>query len=152
MDTDFSRSWIIMRIQVALLVCAAVPLLGSCAPSAPHAGQPTLQGQSMANMLADVVAVRTFVYGGGSQADADKAATDLVSWSHRMTELFPPAEATKDYVDMGPERLSVAPAAMIRASEALQAAVRTGNRTAIGTQLAVTEHDGCGACHRSGSR
>jgi cytochrome c556 len=141
-----------MKTRVAILACTIVPFLGSCAPTAPHAGQPTLQGQSMEDMLADVVAVRTFVYGGSNQVEADKAATDLVSWSHRMSELFPPGEAIHDYVDMGPEKLSVAPGAMIRASEALKATVRTGNRTAIGSQLAQTEHDGCGACHLSGSR
>ncbi len=102
-----------MRIRVALLAFAALPLVSSCGGNpAPHAGQPTVQGQSMAAMLSDVVAVRTFVYGSGSQADAEKAATDLVAWSQRMLELFPPGQASTEYVDMSPDRLKVAPAAM----------------------------------------
>ncbi len=142
-----------MRIRVALLAFAALPLVSSCGGNpAPHAGQPTVQGQSMAAMLSDVVTVRTFVYGSGSQADAEKAATDLVAWSQRMLELFPPGQASTEYVDMSPDRLKVAPAAMTRASELLLTAVHTGNRATIGSQLAQTEHDGCGACHLSGSR
>src|SRR5689334_19607584 len=143
----------IMRIQAALLVCTALPLLGSCAGmnTPPHAGQPTVQGQSMQQMLADVTVIRSYVYGGSSQNEAEQAATDLVSWSQRMAELFPPGQASKDYVDMSPQRAGNAPAAMQRASEQLLSVVRTGNRAAIGTQLAQTERDGCGACHLSES-
>src|SRR5690349_12377453 len=116
---DFSRSRIIMRTTAALLVCTALPLLGSCGGTPPHAGQPTIQGQSMQRMLADVVAIRSYVYGGSSQAEAQQAATDLVSWSQRMADLFPPGQASKDYVDMSPERARNAPAVMQRASEQL---------------------------------
>ena len=140
-----------MRIRAALLVCAALPFLGSCDGKPPHAGQPTVQGQSMQRMLSDVVSIRSYVY-GSSQAEALEAATDLVSWSQRMAELFPPGQAWKDYVDMSPERAGNAPAAMQRASEQLLSVVRTGDRAAIGAQLARTEHDGCGACHLSGSQ
>jgi hypothetical protein len=151
---DFSRSRIVMRIQAALLVCTALPLLGSCAGMnrPPNAGQPSVQGQSMQRMLADVATVRSYVYGGSSQADAVEAATELVSWSQRMADLFPPSEAWKDYVDMSPERAGNAPTAMRRASERLLSVVRTGDRATTGTQLAQTEHDGCGACHLSKAR
>jgi cytochrome c556 len=141
-----------MRIRAALVVCTVLPLLGSCGGTPPHAGQPTVQGQSMQRMLADVVAIRSYVYGGSGQADAYQAATDLVSWSQRMAELFPPGQASQDYVDMSPQRAGNAPAAMQRASERLLSVVRTGNRAAVGTQLAQTEHDGCGACHLSEAR
>ena len=140
-----------MTTRIAFLICVVLPLLGSCAPTAPHAGQPTDQGQSMEKMLSDVLAIRTFVYGSGNQSDAEKSATDLVSWSHRIAELFPPGQASTDYVDMRPDRVATASAAMIRNAELLLAAVQTGDRPAIGTQLSRTEHDGCGACHLSGS-
>lgn len=136
-----------MTTRIALLVCAAVPLLGSCAPTAPHAGQPTVQGQSMAAMLSDVLAIRTFVYGSGDKADAEKSATDLLSWSQRIPDLFPPGQASTDYVDMRPERVVTASAAMKQTAGTLLAAVQTGDRAAIGTQLAKTEREGCGACH-----
>jgi hypothetical protein len=103
-------------------------------------------------MLADIDQIRAFVYGGGTQADADKAAASLVSWSQRMAELFPPGQASTDYVDMSAERVRGAPEAMKRTADALLAAVRTGNRSQIGDRLAQTEHDGCGFCHLSGTR
>ena len=140
-----------MTTRIDLLVCFVLPLIGSCAPTAPHAGQPTVQGQSMEHMLSDVLAIRTFVYGSGNQSDAEKSAADLVSWSQRITELFPPGQASTDYVDMRPERVANASAAMTRNAQLLLTAVQSGDRQAIGTQLSRTEHDGCGACHLSGS-
>ncbi len=61
--------------------------------------------------------------------------------------MFPPGEATAEYVDMSPERLRGAPAAMRETSEMLLAAVQNGNRADIGSQLANTEKNGCGFCH-----
>jgi hypothetical protein len=103
----------------------------------------------MQYMLADVQQIRSFVYGSGTQREADDAATDLVSWSKRMAELFPPGQASTDYVDMSPERVRGAPAAMTRSAEQLLTMVRTGRRPAIGDQLAQTEREGCGHCHLS---
>jgi hypothetical protein len=106
----------------------------------------------MQHMLGDVDQIREFVYGGGSQPAAQQAADDLVSWSARISELFPPGQASADYVDMSPERVRGAPAAMTQAADSLRAAVRTGNRAVIGDQLARTERGGCGFCHLSGTR
>jgi hypothetical protein len=144
-----------VKIPTALLVYATLACLGGCAGTgaSPHAGEPTIQGQSMQLMLADVEQIRSFVYGGSvTQADADKAAVDLLSWSRRMGELFPPGQASTDYVDMDPARVRGAPEAMTRTAEQLAAAVRTGKRPAIGDQLARAERDGCGFCHLSGYR
>ncbi len=145
----------VVKISTALLVCATLSCLAGCAGTgaSPHAGEPTPQGQSMQLMLADVDQIRSFLYGGNAtQADAEKAATDLLSWSHRMAELFPAGQASTDYVDMDPARVSGAPEAMTRTAEQLLAAVRTGQRPAIGDRLAQTERIGCGFCHLSGSR
>jgi hypothetical protein len=101
-------------------------------------------------LLADVNQVRAFVYGSGDLNAASTAATDLLSWSGRMAELFPPGESSADYVDMSPDRVGYAPVVMTRAAESLLLAVRTGNRAAIGAKLTETERDGCGACHLSG--
>jgi Cytochrome C' len=106
----------------------------------------------MALMLADVDQIRGYVYGSATQADADKAAVDLVSWSQRMAELFPPGQASTDYVDMSPARVQGAPVAMQQSAQSLLSAVRTGKRAAVGDQLAQTERNGCGFCHLSGTR
>ena len=143
-----------VKIPTAFLVCATLSCLGGCTgDGSPHAGQPTIQGQSMQLMLADVEQIRSYLYGGNAtRGDADKAATDLLSWSRRMGELFPPGQASTDYVDMDSARVSGAPDAMTRTAEQLLAAVRAGTRPAIGDQLAQTERIGCGFCHLSGSR
>jgi hypothetical protein len=140
-----------MIVRFALLACVTLFLLANCNPLPPHAGQPTLQGQSMQRMLGDIHEVRAFVYGSGTQASAEKAANDLTAWSSRLTELFPSGQAATDYVDMSPARLASAPTAMARTAQQLLAAVRTGNRQVIGDQLGRTEREGCGACHLSGS-
>lgn len=141
-----------MRIRSACIVCAMLPWLGSCNAPPPHAGQLTEQGQSMERMLADVNQLRSFVYGSSSPAEADQAAQELLSWSRRMSELFPPGVASADYVDMSPERARGSAEAMVQTSERLLAAVRSGNRSAIGDQLAQTEREGCGSCHLSKTR
>jgi hypothetical protein len=139
-------------MRIAWIVCGTLAALSGCNAPPPHAGQPTVQGQSMQQMLADINQIRGYVYGDGTQADADKAAVDLLAWSRRMGELFPPGQASVDYVDMSPARASGAPVAMTRAAEQLLATVRLGKRPAIGDQLAATERDGCGFCHLSTAR
>jgi hypothetical protein len=103
----------------------------------------------MQRMLADVDQIRAFVYGGGTQAEAERAALELVSWSQWLSELFPPGQASTEYVDMSAERVRDAPGQMSRSAELLLQAVRTGSRPAVGAELAQTERNGCGVCHRS---
>jgi len=143
-----------MRTGIALLIVTTLTGLTSCGGTGPRPpeSQTTIQGRAMQAMLADIQQVRSFVYGAGSKDDAERAATDLASWSRRMAELFPPGQASQDYVDMSPERARGAPASMIRTADGLLASVRTGRRTAVGDRLAQTERDGCGACHLSGTR
>ncbi len=142
-----------MRIRATLFVCAAPLLVASCTQtSSPNAGQLTEQGKSMEAMLADINQIRAFTYGSGDQRTAETAASDLVAWSNRMAELFPPGQASQDYVDMSPERVRNAPIAMQNTAKLLLAAVHSGNRAAAGERLAQTEQDGCGACHRNRSR
>ena len=102
-------------------------------------------------MFADIEQIRAYVYGETvTRADAENAAANLVSWSQRIPERFPPGQASTDYVNMDPARVKGAPEAMLRTSQQLLAAVRTGNRPAIGDQLTRTEQEGCGFCHLSG--
>jgi len=105
----------------------------------------------MQHMLADLDQIRAYAYGSGSQKDAESAAVDLTSWSQRIGELFPPGQASTEYVDMSYERARDAPAAMRSSADRLLAAVRTGKPPTVSKQVAATERDGCGFCHRSGS-
>ena len=134
-----------------MLICAAQLAVAGCAQmgAPPHAGQPTEQARSMDAMLADVNQIRAFTYGSGDQRTAEAAASDLVAWSNRLAELFPPGQASQDYVDMSPERARNAPLAVQRAANQLLATVHDGNRALVGGRLEQLEQNGCGACHLS---
>ena len=133
--------------KAILCLLAALPIFGSCAQEAPHAGQPTAQAQSMRIMRADVDTIRAFVGGSTSGPEAEKAANDLVAWSNKIGELFPPDEAPKQYLYMTSAMASGAPGALRGTTVPLLAAVKTGDRATTGEQLVRTEHDGCGYCH-----
>ena len=133
--------------KAILYLLAAVPIVGSCAEEAPHAGQPTPQAQSMRIMRADVDTIRAFAQGGTPAFEAEKAAKDLVAWSGKIGDLFPPDEAPKQYLYMSSAMASGAPAALRGTTEPLLATVKTGDRAATSEQLARTQHDGCGYCH-----
>jgi hypothetical protein len=145
-----NRDGTVTEIRSIFVVCAAWLSLGGCMAT-PHAHQPTAQTEAMQHMLADVLVIRSYVYGSGTLDEADRSATDLLAWSQQMEVLFPPAQASTEYVDMSPARVRVAIDAMPRTAQALLAAVRSGNHPVIGQQLEITEHDGCGACHLSWS-
>ncbi len=106
----------------------------------------------MQHMFADINQIRGFLYGSGSEGDATAAAADLVAWSKRMPELFPPELASQEYVDMSPERARAATEALGTNAALLLAAVESGNHATIGDRLADTERNGCGACHLSGTQ
>jgi hypothetical protein len=136
-------------IRTALTVTGLTFLAGCGQVGGPqHAGQPTAQAQLMDHMLVAINQIRAFSYGSGDQASAQAAADDLVNFAGQLPVLFPPGQASVDYVDMSPDRARDAPAALTRTILALQTTVRTGDRDAVGRSLAQTEQDGCGFCHR----
>jgi hypothetical protein len=141
-----------MVIRALLLVIATLTSLVACTSRAPTPSPPapTPQAKRMQQMLASVSTVRAFVKGDAAQADARAAAAGLVSSSAGLAALFPPDEAARWYTDVTPEMLRAAPITMQQNATRLLAAVESGNRAATADQLARTEHDGCGACHRHG--
>jgi len=130
------------------MVAVAITLVTHTTLGQQQIPQPTVQGESMQRMANDMNAIRAFVY-GGNRADARAAAVDLVGWSKRMPDLFPPSEANNDYVDMSATRVRGAYVTMTREAEKLAAIVSAGSPTAVGDQLVAAERNGCGACHRS---
>lgn len=144
------QNWgsIVMKLRNIFVVCAALPLVGGCmANPTPQAHQPTVQAEAMQHMFADVVAIRSYLYGSGTLDDADRSATDLLAWSQRMSTLFPPGQASTEYVDMSPTRVRDADDAMQRTAQALLTAVRSGRHPIIGDRLEITEREGCGFRH-----
>ena len=141
-------------VAILGLATAALAACGDMAAQRPSAGGPavTPQAESMKRMVADVTVVRSFAgAGGGDAADraqAEAAAADLLDWSGRMAELFPPAVAPSLYPDLTEQMVRNAPAAMRRTAEALLSTTRGGDRSAVADRLASVEREGCGACHR----
>src|SRR5271165_4221004 len=142
-----------MRIGATPLFFAVLALLAGCAESKapPHTVAATPQAQAMQRMLADVDQLRAYASGSGDHAAASGAANDLLAWSGRISELFPPGQASRDYLDMSPQRVRAAPEAMMRNAQSLVDVVKSGDRAAAGEQLARMEKSGCGACHLPGS-
>lgn len=138
----------IAREARPLVVMALLLALFGCGNPEPNAGKLTPQGQSMQRMLADVLVLRGYAQGAGTRPAAEAAANDLVSWSDQLSTLFPETAAL--YVDMTPDIARRAPPILRETATAVVAAVHAGNRREAGTQLARTERDGCGICHRSG--
>jgi hypothetical protein len=128
-------------------------LLGGClANPTPHAIQPTPQADAMQRMLANVLEIRSYVYGRGTRDEAIRSATELLDQSQRIAALFPPGQTSTEYVDMSPSRVRGASEAMQRTAQMLLTIVRSGNPAAIGNQLEITEREGCGSCHLGWSR
>src|SRR4051812_18320724 len=140
---------LIPRVTLLLLGIALLSIAGCESRTSPNAGKPTVQGESMQRMLADIETIRAYVRRSGSRAEAEAAAKELVSWSDRLSDLFPPDQVAAQYVDLTPAMAREAPRAMAAAATALQTAIRTGPLPAVAEQLERTEHDGCGACHRA---
>ena len=66
---NWARSRFAVKMPTLCFVCAMLPFLGDCAGNpALKAGQPTVQGQSIPLMLADVDQSRAYMYGSGTRA------------------------------------------------------------------------------------
>jgi hypothetical protein len=142
----------VTEIRRIFSVCAVLLLLSGCTENpTPHAIQPTPQADAMQRMLANVLGIRSYVYGSGTRDEAIRSATELLDQSQRIAVLFPPGQASTEYVDMSPARVRGAAEAMPRTAQMLLTIVRSGNRAAIGNQLEITEREGCGSCHLSWS-
>lgn len=135
------------RFAFRTLSGVALLALATCNQPPPNAGRPTEQGQSMARMLANVDTIRAYTTGSANQSDAEAAATELVAWSGRLPELFPPA-VTKSYVDLTPAMVQSGSQTIRRWGEQLQATIASGNQAAAHQALAALDVDGCGTCHR----
>lgn len=135
--------------HVMVIGCVALLGLAACAQTATTTpGEPTPQAVSMKRALANVARIRAYIYGASPQGDAVAAAAELDGFARGLPALFPPGQASNEYVDMSSARVRAAPQAMARTVQGLSAAVATGERARVAEALEDVERDGCGACHR----
>jgi cytochrome c556 len=104
----------------------------------------------------DLKAISDFIKGEGDQAAAQKAIDDLLALNGKIVDLFPPGTSMADFpgkTGAKPEiwqqfdKFKAIPAVLKTEEDKLATAVKSGDKAAIGAQLANTGKNGCGACH-----
>jgi cytochrome c556 len=101
-------------------------------------------------------AIKGYIDGKADQADATKSADDLVKLSASLPTKFPEGTSADDF----PGKSGAKPIiwtdwnkflegqkTMASLAEKLDAAVKSGNKTAVADGFAAIGKDGCGACH-----
>jgi cytochrome c556 len=104
----------------------------------------------------DFKAIQDYVKGAGDKAAAEKAIADLEAINSKIVTLFPPGTGldafpgktgAKPAIWQEWDKFKAIPPELLSDEEKLAAAIKTGDKAAIGEQLANTGKNGCGACH-----
>lgn len=104
----------------------------------------------------DFKAIQDYAKGEGDQANAQKAIDDLLSLNAKLIDLFPPGTGMDAFPgktgakpDIWKEwdKFKQGPVALRAEEEKLAGAIKSGDKAAVGAQLATTGKNGCGACH-----
>jgi cytochrome c556 len=111
---------------------------------------------TMKQQGADVKAISDFTKGDADQAAAQKAIDDLLTIAPKIPDLFPTGTSLADFpgkTGAKPEiwaefdKFKVLPAALQSEEQKLAEAIKSGDKAAVGAQLAATGKNGCGGCH-----
>lgn len=111
---------------------------------------------TMKRQGADFKAIQDYVKGEGEQAAALAGINDLLAINPKIVDLFVPGTSTTDFpgkTGAKPEiwkewdKFKMIPAALKGEEEKLADAIKSGDKQAVGAQLANTGKNGCGACH-----
>lgn len=117
-----------------------------------------LRRDTMKRQGDDFKAIQNFVKGEGDQATAIKAIADLQSIAPKIVGLFPAGTGMDAFPgktgakpDIWKEwdKFKTIPTALQGFEQKLAEAIQSGDKAAIGAQLANTGKNGCGACHTS---
>jgi cytochrome c556 len=104
----------------------------------------------------DFKAIADYAKGEGDQAAAQKAIDDLLALNGKIADLFPAGTSMADFpgkTGAKPEiwqqfdKFKAIPAVLKSEEEKLAEAIKSGDKAAIGAQVANTGKNGCGACH-----
>jgi cytochrome c556 len=104
----------------------------------------------------DFKAVQDYVKGEGDQATALAKINDLLALNPKIVGLFQPGTSMKEFpgkTGAKPEiwtewdKFQKLPAGLKSEEEKLAQAIKSGDKEAVGAQLAATGKNGCGACH-----
>ena len=104
----------------------------------------------------DLKAIADFAKGEADQAKAETAIADLESLAPKIVDLFPAGTGmdafpgktgAKPAIWTEWDKFKTLPGALADEEKKLDAAIKTGDKAAVGAQLANTGKNGCGACH-----
>ena len=111
---------------------------------------------TMKRQGADFKAIQDYLKGEGDQAGAEKAVADLLSIAPKIVDLFPPGTGLDAFPgktgakpDIWKEwdKFKAIPPVLAGDEDQLAAAIKSGDKAAIGAALANTGKNGCGSCH-----
>jgi cytochrome c556 len=104
----------------------------------------------------DLKAISDYAKGEGDQATAQAKIDDLITLNPKIADLFvqgtgmdkfPGKTGAKPEIWKEWDKFKALPAGLKTEEEKLAAAIKTGDKAAVGAQLAQTGKNGCGACH-----
>jgi cytochrome c556 len=104
----------------------------------------------------DFKAIQEYIKGQADQAKAEQAIADLEAIAPKIVTLFPAGtglDAFPGKTGAKPEiwkewdKFSAIPKSLIVDEQKLATAIKSGDKAAIGGELANTGKNGCGACH-----
>ncbi len=148
-----------MRFFVRLAFAAVVAAIGLGAVGGMAQDKESaikLRRDTMKRQGADFKKIQDYVKGEGDQAAALAGINDLLALNPKIIGLFPPGTSTTDFpgtTGAKPEiwkewdKFKLIPAALKGEEEKLAGAIKSGDKQAVGAQLANTGKNGCGACH-----
>jgi cytochrome c556 len=104
----------------------------------------------------DLKAISDFAKGEGDQAKAEAAITDLEAINAKIVDLFPAGTGmdafpgktgAKPGIWTDWDKFKAIPPVLAEEEKKLAAAIKSGDKAAVGAQVANTGKNGCGACH-----
>ena len=114
--------------------------------------QATMKGQGRA-----LAAAKGYSEGRVEQAEAIAAVTNLIKTTSSLPEKFPPGTGMAEFPGKSGAKPAIwtewdkfkdAPKAAVEQEEKLLAAIKAGDKEAVGKQAGATWEDGCQVCHR----
>jgi cytochrome c556 len=147
----------VSKIGFAAAVAALAIAFGAVGVVAQDkAAQIQTRRDTMKRQGADFKAISDYAKGEGDQAAAEKGIADLQSIAPKIVDLFPPGtglDAFPGKTGAKPEiwqewdKFKAIPVTLAADEEKLAAAIKSGDKAAIGAEIANTGKTGCGACH-----
>ena len=148
------------RIVVAALVVNSLAAT-ACSHGVPVAAQGKeaavmARRQHMKAQTAAMSTIKAYLWGEVDQAAAQKSADELVRLVRALPDEFPPGTSTVDFpgksgakptIWLEKDKFGAAESTMTTAAEKLAAAIKSGNKDAVGDQYMNAGANGCNGCH-----